>query len=148
MLPCMLSIPHAFVWPPVCSDTTSDICMFPVLPYASTCSRGYLHVIGGCRGPPSVWTSPMCFGCLGHVSFIPHSICDAPCMYYVLGVISALCYGGNNPCHVGGQGVSAHLSGFWCLYSTGCLSDVHYASCCCTFLCSFIMSQVFYLPWL
>ena len=38
--------------------------MSPMLPCASVCSGGYLHVVWGCGSPPSVLTSPHVFGCL------------------------------------------------------------------------------------
>ena len=92
--------PHMFGCPlHIC---TAPICLdAPMPPYvqtplyvpnalcASVCSRGYVHMIGGCRGPPYVWTPP-CVWMPPHVSNTPmhlyaslHSACSAQSLLWV-----------------------------------------------------------------
>ena len=115
--------------------------MFPMLPCASVCSRGYQHVIWGCGGPPYVWTPPY--------AWIPYHMSNTPTRLYVpwspvhLYFLGGICmWYGRYTSYVGGLGASAHLSGFWCL-SLHPL-DVHYASSC-TFLVVHYVSSPFYL---
>ena len=51
--------------------------MLPVLPCVFICSRGYLHVIWGCRGP-SMFEHPTCFDTSHYVKHSLH-ICMLPC---------------------------------------------------------------------
>ena len=76
--------------------------MSPLLPCASICSRGYLHVIGGCGallfGHPGVLdASPM-------FPSSPTHVCSPACLY-VLGVI-CMCYGETS--HMLGSGGHKH----------------------------------------
>ena len=81
--PICLDILHMFGQPLTPHMFTPP--MSPMLPCASACSGGYLHVIGGCRDPPSVWTPCHVFGCLPMWPTPPH-ICMFSCM--------CVCYGG------------------------------------------------------
>ena len=67
-VPHMFRCPHMFKHPHMSS----------MLPCASAYSGRYLHVIGRCGGPPSVWT-PHMFGCLPMCP-TPPCICMLPCM--------------------------------------------------------------------
>ena len=69
---------HAFgcLQYPLCSNTPVCPQCFPVHLHVS---GGYMHVIGGCRGPPSVWTVPMCLDAYPCVQHLPH-IYMLPCM--------------------------------------------------------------------
>ena len=112
--------------------------MSPMLPCASICSRGFLHVIWGYRGPSFCLDTPNVFGCLPMCP-TPPCICMLPCMSVCSrGYLHMLW--GNTP-YVGGLGASAHQSGFWCL-SVHPL-DVHYASPC-TFLVVHYVSSLYY----
>ena len=104
----------------------------------------HLYVLGGictwygnAQGPPYVWTSP-CVWMPPHVSHTPLHL-YAYLYVYILWCI-CMWYGGYTP-YVEGLGVSAHLSGFWCL--SGHLLDVHYASSC-TFLVVHYVSSLYY----
>ena len=81
----------------------------PILLCASVCCEGFLHVVGGCRGPfkclgtPTCWIPP-------HMSNNPPNIgmfsCASVCFrgyLHVIWGIHASCWG---------LGASAHLSGF------------------------------------
>ena len=125
--------------PPVCLYTPIHLyapCTFrcPLMPpYVQTppicpqCTPVHLYVLGvsacdrGMQGTPYVWTPP-------YVWMPPH-VYYAPLHVYVLEVIY-ICYGGNTP-YVGGLGVSAHLSGIWCVStSIGCpLCFILYLPC-------------------
>ena len=69
-------------------------------------------MLWGCREPSTCLDTPICLEtslCVQH----PHiSECSLVCLYVPGGI--CMCYGGYTP-YVGGLGVSAHLSGFWCL---------------------------------
>ena len=69
----------------------------------------------------------------------PPCIVCFPVYLYILGGICG--FYGQNTSYVGGLGVSAHLSGFWCL-SVYPL-DIHYASSC-AFLVVYYVSSLYY----
>ena len=133
---CMPPYVHA---PPVCSDapnapTYSKTSYVPIVPCASVCSRGYLHVIGdmgGCLlfGHPNVFG---CFPCVHH----PHTFVCFPVCLCVLWVI-CMCYGG-----------TPHMLGVWghqhiCQVSGVC-QYIHWMSIMLHLVpfLQFIMSQV------
>ena len=80
--------------------------MSPMLPCASLCSRGFLHVIWGCRGPSLCLDTPHVFGCLPMCQTTP-CICMHPVCLYVLWVI-CMCYRGNIS-YVGVGGISTSV---------------------------------------
>ena len=111
--------------------------MSPMLPCASLCSRGFLHVIWGCRGPSLCLDSPMYLNASPCVQNSLHLY--VPLYVYVLGLICMCC--GGTPHMLGVWQASAHLSGFWCLSVHP--YDVHYASSC-TFLVVHYVSGLYY----
>ena len=129
-----LDTPCTF-WYPLYVQTTP--CMFPMLPCASACSRGDLHVVGGCRVSSFCLDTPMCLDASPSVQH-PHAFIHSPACLYVLGLLHVLW--GNIP-YVGELGGSAHLSGFWCLSVHP--TDVHYASSC-TFLVAHYVSSLYF----
>ena len=96
---CLYTPIHLYV--PVCLDT--PICpntpfMSPMLPYASVCSRGYLHVMWVCRGPYICLATPY-VGCLPifptppHICMLPYtSVCSRGYVHVIYG-IHPICYG-------------------------------------------------------
>ena len=131
--------------PPVCSDTPIYLdspCAFghPLMPlYVQTtpicpqCSPVHLHVLGVSACDWEMWgssclDSPHVFRYLPMCATSPHNyilLCMPVCSRGY-----CMCYGGTSEM-LGGWGLPAYLSGFWCL-SVHAL-DVHYASSC-TFL--------------
>ena len=95
----MPQMPHIFQHPP----------FVPMLPCASVCSIGFLHVMGDAGGPSYVWTPPMCLDASPCLQHFPHITCSPKCLY-VLGIIA--CTMGKYPICWGGWVTSAHLSGF------------------------------------
>ena len=55
--------------------------MFPMLPCAPVCSRGYLHVIWGCGALQNVWTAPGGVDASPVFQHPPHCMlpCKPPC---------------------------------------------------------------------
>ena len=125
--------------PPQCPHMFKHPHMSPMLPCASACSEGYLHMIGGCGGTSSVWTTPLVLDASPCVHHLPHIYMPTCMSVYCRGYCM---YDGGNIPYVGGLGVSAYLSGF------GCLSvhpfDVHYASSCTFLLVHYVSCLYFY----
>ena len=86
-----------FQTPPHVPNASLYICMF----------WGYLHVIGGCGGPHSVWT-PMCLDASPYVQHPPAFICF-PASLYVLLVIACIMGETSNKLGAGGFSTSVRL---------------------------------------
>ena len=112
--------------------------MSPILPYASLCSRGYLHVIWGCRSPTCLTTPKG--------EWMPLHVSNMPCLLpsisvYSMGYLHVL-----GARHffwgAGDVGMSVRL---WCL--SVCTLDVHYVHLVlsCSLLClKFLLPQLHY----
>ena len=101
--PLYARIPPVFQMPaPIFSNIPH---MSPMLPCVSLCSRGFLHVVRGCRRP---------FLCLDTTHVLdaspcvnnPHAFVCSPVCLYVLGVVS-MCYGETPICW--GSGGHQHI---------------------------------------
>ena len=110
-----------YLWSPPCIWTP------PTPPYVETptkcpqCSPVHMHVLGVSACDWGMWGALLLFG---HPTFVwmppyvsntCHTFICSPACLYVLGVIA--CAMGEHPI-CWGLGVSAQLSGFWCLVST------------------------------
>ena len=121
--------------PSICSNTPH---MSSMLLCASACSGGYLHVIGGCRGPP-VWTPP-CVWMPPQVSNTLHTFVCFPACLCSWGYLHVLW--GKNPICWGSGGISTSVR-LLVSVSTSLILDVHYASSC-TFLVVHYFSSLYF----
>ena len=124
-IPCTFACPHTFVHP--LSIQTPP--MSPILPCSSVCSREYLHVIWGCRGPSICLDTHHMFGCLPTCQTSPHTSAylscfwclavhpwdvhyASSCTFLVVHYVSSLYYHGYNYYYYGDCGVFWYVISF------------------------------------